>query len=130
MPSHRKGSNGMSPSSSEEGGFLTRWRRRRLERKIYKAIFVALEEHMDAGLPVSDFFVFYIEEAVEWDRSEQCWIVKVASMGELVLDAGMRVNLARGRGDAEESARILEVLGDFVDVRSGNSGVIYKLEFE
>jgi hypothetical protein len=85
---------------------------------------------MDAGLPVSDFFVFYIEEAVEWDRSEQCWIVKVASMGELVLDAGMRVNLARGRGDAEESARILEVLGDFVDVRSGNSGVIYKLEFE
>jgi hypothetical protein len=79
---------------------------------------------------VSDFFVFYIEEAVEWDRSEQCWIVKVTSMGELVLDAGMKVNLARGRGDAEESARILEVLGDFVDVRSGNSGVIYKLEFE
>lgn len=129
MSSRRK-VNGESLSSSEEGGFIYRWRVKRAQKKLWKEIFVALEEHLDAGLPVSDFFVFQIDESVEWDREGGFWFVRVTSLAEMELEAGMKVGLSSGRGGAEETARIVEVLGDFVDMRSGNSGWIYKLEFE
>lgn len=128
MPSRRK-VNGESPSSSEGGGFLYRWRLRRAQKRVFKEIIDALELHLAEGLPIEDFLVFYIEEEIEWDRELQCWIVRVLSLGDMVLDSGTRVELARSRGGASETARIDSVLGDFVDVRSGESGTIYTINF-
>lgn len=135
MPSHRKvneeSSSASGPSGTGAGGgFLSRWLMRRAQKRVYKEIMEALESHLAAGLPIEDFLVFYIEEEVEWDRTLQCWIVRVLCLGDIVLDAGTRVELARSRGGAKEDARIKEVIGDFVDVRSGLSGVIYSLEFK
>lgn len=128
MSSRRK-VNGESLSSSEEGGFIYRWRIKRAQKRVYKEIIDALEAHLAEGLPIEDFLVFYIEEEVEWDRELQCWIVRVTSLGDIVLDSGSRVELARSRGGASETARIGEVVGDFVDVRSGESGTIYIINF-
>lgn len=130
MSSRRK-VNGESPSPSSQGGggFLYRWRIKRAQKRVYKEIIDALEAHLAAGLPIEDFLVFHIEEEVEWDRELQCWIVRVTSLGDIVLDSGSRVELARSRGGASETARIGEVVGDFVDVRSGESGTIYIINF-
>lgn len=130
MPSHRK-VNGESSStpSGVGGGFLSRWRMRRAQKRVFKEIMEALEAHLAAGLPVEDFLVFYIEEEVEWDRELQSWIVRVLSLGEIVLDSGTRVELPRSRGGASETARIGEVVAEFVDVRSGESGTIYTIDF-
>ena len=132
MPSHRKvnGESSSSPSSERgEGGFLSRWRMRRAQKRVFKEIMDALELHIAEGLPIEDFLVFYIEEEVEWDRDLQSWIVRVTSLGDMVLDSGTRVELARSRGGASETARIGEVVGDFVDIRSGESGTIYTINF-
>ena len=136
MASRRKvngESSSSSPMGAGEGGslsFLMRWRIRRAQKKVFKELVEALEAHLAAGLPLEDFLVFQIDEEVEWDREMQCWIVRVLSLGDIVLDAGNRVELVRSRGGATETARIEEVIGDFVDVRSGQSGVIYMLDFE
>lgn len=132
MSSRRKvngESSSPNPSGTGEGGFISRWRNRRAQKKLWLEIATALEEHLDGGGTFEDFLVFHIEEEVEWDRSLQAWIVRCTSLGDIVLDAGNRVELARSRGGVTETARIEEVIGDFVDIKSGESGVIYKIEF-
>lgn len=135
MPNHRKvngESSSPTPSGTGEGGFLSRWRMRREIKRIRKEIIQALQEHLDAGLPLEDFIVFHIDIRVEWDVSLQSWIIKVPSsyLGDLVMEPRNRVFLTDSRGGSQEDARIKEVIGDFIDVKSGESGVIYTLDFE
>lgn len=136
MSSRRK-VNGESSSASGNragGGFLSRWRMRRAQKKIWAEIVTALEEHLASGAPIEDFLVFCLDEKVEWDVSLQSWIIRVYSdtLGDLVMEPGNRVRFdyGNGRGGATEDARIEEVIGDFVDAKSGKSGIIYSLRFE
>ena len=135
MSNHRKvneESSSASSSGGAGGGFFYRWRMRRAQKKVWEEVVLALEEHLKSGLPLEDFLVFHLDQTVEWDKSLQSWIVRIPKevFGDLVLDPGNRVYLINGRGGASEDARIEEVIGDFVDVKSGESGVIYSLEFE
>lgn len=133
MPSHRKESEESSSAPvGAGGGFFSRWRMRRAQKKVWAEIVTALEAHLESGAPIEDFLVYHLDERVEWDVPLQCWIVRLPSevYGDLVLEPGNRVFLERSRGDSKEDARIKEVIGDYVDIKSGSSGIIYSLEFE
>lgn len=137
MPSHRKESEESSSASDTSGtgaggGFFYRWRLRRAQKKVWAEIVDALEAHLESGAPIEDFLVYHLSERVEWDVYLQSWIVRLPSAvyGDLVLEPGNRVFLEDSRGGSQEDARIKEVVGDFVDINSGKSGIIYSLQFE
>ena len=133
MSSRREESEESSSVYKKTGeGFLYKWRMRRAEKQFWEMLSVALEEHLDSGAPIEDFLIYRIDEMVEWEKSLQCWIIRVSeeTLGDLVMEPGSRVRLSNSRGGATEDARIEEVIGDFIDAKSGKSGIIYSLRFE
>lgn len=100
-----------------------KWKQKRLERKIRKALYALLIEYVENGGEVLDLLLPCFSGAVEWDQGLQTWKLYIenpyvlsaedGSEGDVMdLKAGMYIRLLSGRGGAEENAKVSEVLGD------------------
>ncbi len=83
-------------------GWYKAWRRKQLEDQIFRLVIGEISSQLAAGVPLEDIWKPCILTPIQWDVGEQCW--KIQYGGELAV--GKLIQIASGRGGADEYARI------------------------
>jgi len=82
------------------------WRDNRRARKRAQIVLNYILDQLERGVPVEDLFAYTVDTHVRWSQPNGVWFILIDER----MKPGELVHLKHGRGDREESARIVELL--------------------
>lgn len=92
-------------------GLISRWRTKRRVQKQMNLLMEYIEKQLDAGVHPEDLLIYEISSEILWDVPLQSWkIFFDGSEYGIELGEGELIYLLRGRGGAEEHARVISAL--------------------